>query len=148
MRQRQRRNEEERVQFPLAFSSCRDRKTQSYHGTMSTMCKNCTALYWIDERIQGAGSTVEHPLFNSCCNEGDVVIPYMQPLPPFLHSLFHDNTPLARHFRTHIRKYNSTLAFTSLQYQPDQRTRGGLQCFQIHGALYHRAGPLEHGANI
>jgi len=87
---------------------------------MSTVCESCTALHWIDERIHGAGSTMERPLFNSCCNKGDVVIPYMRPLPPFLHSLFYDDTPLARHFRTHIWKYNSTLAFVSLQYQPDQ----------------------------
>lgn len=40
------------------------------------------------------------------------------------------------------------LAFTSLKYQPDECTRGGIQCFQIHGALYHRTGPLEHDANI
>jgi len=145
---RQRRTERERILLPLAFSSCMEIKTQSYHGTMSTICENCTALHWIDEKIQGAGSTIEHSLFNSCCSKGDVVIPYMQPLPPFLHSFFYDDTTLARHFRTHIRKYNSTLAFVSLQYQPDHRTHGGLQCFQIHGALYHREGPLEHGANV
>ena len=55
--------------------------------------------------------------------------------------------PIAKHFRTHIRECNSALAFTSLNYQPDKRTQGGLQCFQIHGALYDMAGPLEHPAN-
>ena len=61
--------------------------------------------------------------------------------------LYTADTPIAKHFRTHIRKYNSALAFTSLNYQPDKRTQGGLQCFQIHSALYHMAGPLEHPAN-
>ena len=71
----------------------------------------------------------------------------MRQLPPLLHSLYNDNTGLARHFRMHIRKYNSALAFASLKYTPDQRVRGGLQCFQIHGALYHLAGPLQHATN-
>jgi len=72
----------------------------------------------------------------------------MRALPPFLHSLFYDDSTLARHFRTHLRKYNSSLAFVSLQYKPDTRTPGGLQCFQIHGALYHHGGPHDHATNV
>jgi len=115
---------------------------------MSIVCSHCTALHWIDERTQGAGSTAEHPLFNTCCNRGDVSVSFMRPLPPLLYSLFYDTTTLAIHFHTHIRKYNSALAFVSLQYQLDRRVLDGLQCFQIHGALYDRSGPLEHGHNI
>ena len=114
---------------------------------MSIACNYCSALHWLDERILCYPSTIRNPLFNTCCNQGDVVLPPMQQLPQLLHSLYNDDTSLARHFRTHIRKYNSALAFASLKYQPDQRTRGGLQCFQIHGALYHLAGPLQHAAN-
>jgi len=72
----------------------------------------------------------------------------MRALPPFLHSLFYDNSTLARHFRTHLRKYNSCLAFVSLQYKPDTRTPDGLECFQIHSALYHRRGPRDHSINV
>ena len=115
---------------------------------MSIACNHCSALNWLEERILSYPSTIRNPLFNTCCNQGDVVISLMQQLPQPLHSLYNDDTGLARHFRTHIRKYNSALAFASLKYQPDQRTRGGLQCFQIHGALYHLAGPLQHAANI
>ena len=109
---------------------------------------SCTALHWLEECITSYPSTTHNPLFNICCSQGDVSIPLMQKLPHLLHSLYNDDTSLASHFRTHIRKYNSALAFTSLKYQPDQRTRGGLQCFQIHGALYHLTRPLQHAANM
>ena len=114
---------------------------------MSIACNDCSALHWLEEHTTGNPSTIRSPLFSSCCNRGDVAIPLMQALPPLLQSLYNDGTGVARHFRTHIRKYNSGLAFASLKYTPDQRVRGGLQCFQIHGALYHLAGPLQHGAN-
>ena len=57
---------------------------------------------------------------------GDVALPLIQALPPLLHSLYNDDTGVARHFRTHIRKYNLALAFASLKYTPDQRVRGRL----------------------
>ena len=115
---------------------------------MSIACNHCSALHWLEQRTNVYPSTKQHPLFSTCCNKGDVVIPLMRQPPPLLRSLYNDDTSLARHFRTHIRKYNSALAFASLKYQPDQRVRGGLQCFQIHGALYHLAGPLQHATNI
>ena len=110
---------------------------QSDLGPMSVSCSHCTALHWAAERLTELASTLENPLFGICCSKGDVMIPFMRPLPPLLHSLFYDDTNQAHHFRTHIRKYNSALAFASVKYQSDQRTVGGLQCFQIHGALYH-----------
>ena len=121
--------------MPLAFQSTTLQPMQSDFGTMSISCKSCEALHWLEERISSHPSTIRNPLFNTCCNHSDVVIPLMQQLPPLLQSLYNDDTSLASHFRTHIQKYNSALAFTSLKYKPDQRVRGRLQCFQIHGAL-------------
>ena len=71
---------------------------------MSIVCTNCTGLHWFDEKISIVGSTRECSLFSSCCSKGDVSIPYMRALPPFLDSLFYDNSTLVRHFRTHLRK--------------------------------------------
>ena len=117
---------------------------------MSIECIKCKALHWLNERTVAYPSTIRNPLFGACCSHGDVAIPLMPVLPPLalLQSLYNDDTGVARHFRMHIRKYNSALAFVSLKYQPDQRTRGGLQCFQIHGALYHLTGPLQHATNV
>ena len=132
----------------MAFKSTSQERLQSDCGRMSIPCNYCSALHWLEERTTVYPSTNRHPLFSTCCNKGDVAIPLMRQPPALLQSLYNDDTSLARHFRTHIRKYNSALAFASLKYQPDQRVRGGLQCFQIHGALYHLAGPLQHAANI
>jgi hypothetical protein len=51
----------------------------------------------------------------------------------------------SRHFNDHIRSYNTALAFTSCSFKPDTRIdfSRGVQCFHIHGALYHFQGPLE-----
>ena len=110
----------------LAFQSTNQQRMQSYFGTMSIACTACNALHWEQERTTTSPSTKRNPLFSTCCNQGDVAIPLMRPLPPLLHSLYNDDSSLARHFRTNIRKYNSALAFASLKYQPDQRVRGGL----------------------
>ena len=56
------------------------------------------------------------------------------------------NTEEAKRFRKKIREYNSALSFTSLKYSPDNRSAllgAGVNCFQIHGELYHLQGPLE-----
>ena len=62
-----------------------------------------------------------------------------------LRALLQDSTPRARQFRKDIRKYNSALAFTSISYNKDTRLspHGGIQCFQIHGELFHLQGPLR-----
>jgi len=66
--------------------------------------------------------------------------------PEVLQTLISDDTNEARHFRKNIRQYNSALSFTSLKYSLDNRAAllgPGIQCFQIHGELYHLQGPLE-----
>ena len=132
----------------MAFESTTQERLQSNCERMTISCNHCSALHWLEERTSVYPSTIRNPLFSICCSQGDVAIPLMQQPPQLLHSLYNEDTSLARHFRTHIRKYNSALAFASLKYQPDERVRGGLQCFQIHGALYHLAGPLQHPTNM
>ena len=111
---------------------------------MEVVCSKCLALHWLNEKLDY--SLKEEPLFGTCCSNGNVQLPKLSQLPPMLLELYTADTPIAKRFRSHIQKHNSALAFTSLNYQPDKRTQGGLQCFQIHGALYHMAGPLEHPA--
>ena len=112
---------------------------------MSVICSQYNALHWLQEKLDK--SLKGKPIFGTCCFNSDVQLPFLQQLPQFLFELYTANTPIAKYFKTHIRKYNSALAFTSLKYKPDTRIRGGLQCFQIHGALYHMAGPLENSIN-
>ena len=112
---------------------------------MEVACSKCLALHWLNKKLDR--SLKKEPLFGTYCSNGNVQLPKLSQLPPMVLELYTGDTPIAKHFRTHIRKYNSALAFTSFNYQLDKRTQGGLQCFQIHGALYHMAGPLEHPAN-
>jgi hypothetical protein len=65
--------------------------------------------------------------------------------PPYLHYLFTGDNPLCRSFRANIRAYNSAFAFTSLGYKKDARIdfSTGIQCFQIHGQLFHYQSPLQ-----
>ena len=100
----------------MAFKSISQEWLQSNCGRMSIACNHCLALHWLEERTTVYPSTKHLPLFSTCCNKGDVVILLMRQPPLLLQSLYNDDTSLARHFRTHIRKYNSALAFVSLKY--------------------------------
>ena len=120
-------------------------KKKAHFGKMLVICSQCNALHWLQEKLEK--SLKGKPIFRTCCSNGDVQLPFLQHLSQYLFELYTANTPIAKHFRTHIRKYNSALAFTSLKYKPDTRIRVGLQSCQIQGALYYMAGPLEHSIN-
>jgi hypothetical protein len=74
-----------------------------------------------------------------------VILPPVREPPPYLIYLLTGDDPLCRSFRTNIRAYNYALAFTSVSYKKDARIdfSGGIQCFQIHGQLFHFQGPLR-----
>ena len=49
-----------------------------------------------------------------------------------------------RQFRQLLRQYNAALSLTSLNCNvTDRGVRAGVNCFQIHGELYHLQGPLD-----
>ncbi|PMD18327.1 hypothetical protein NA56DRAFT_251299 [Hyaloscypha hepaticicola] len=109
---------------------------------MDKECEFCHALHFIHESV-GSGQ-----LFELYYKKGDTVLENLQPPPPFLRELLTADNPRARDFRQNIRAYNSTLAFTSLNYTKDTRTdlSRGLHYFQIHGELFHLQGPLLPGS--
>ena len=104
---------------------------------MNHECTYCAAVHFIDEQVSGQ--------FPTCCARGDGQLEPLRTPPVELRTLLTDDTPLALAFRKDIRKYNSVLAFTSISYNKDERVslRGGVQCFQIHGELFHFQGPLR-----
>ena len=72
------------------------------------------------------------------------MLPSFNPPPDFLRGRLQDNTAVARRFRQQLRAYNAALSFTSLNYTTtDRGASGGVNCFQIHGELYHLQGPLD-----
>ena len=75
----------------------------------------------------------------SCCHRFSL-------LPDYLRQLLIGDDIRTRTFRKNLRKYNSALKFTSVNYNPDRRlprNGRGPVCFQIHGELYHLQGPLD-----
>ena len=111
---------------------------------MSVECTNCKALHWIAERT--SGTTIAAKRFTACCNQGKVNLPQLTEPPEYLQYLLSSADTEAKIFRKNIRKYNSAWAFTSVKYNVDDHTYralGGIQCFQIHGELFHLQGPLQ-----
>ena len=111
---------------------------------MNLTCTHCGAFHWMAERV--TASSRVNPVFTNCCKKGDVVLQHLRPPPAYLHYLLTSLDAQAKHFRTEIRKYNSALAFTSIKYIMDERLKhaiSGIQCFQIHGELFHLQGPLQ-----
>jgi hypothetical protein len=98
---------------------------------MRDACIYCGSLRWAKEGI-------------SCCLDGEVELPPIQSPPLFLRKLLDGSDLESKHFIDNIRAYNMALAFTSCSYKPDIRIdfSRGIQCFQIHGALYHYQGSL------
>ena len=75
--------------------------------------------------------------------------------PQYLKDLLASTDTQGRRFKDNLRQYNAAFAFTSLgcdivsaedransNTSNNNNNRGGLNAFQIHGALYHRQDPL------
>ena len=113
---------------------------------MDVLCDYYEARHWINKRVPS--SRPDQPKFEACCKQGDVVLPPFRQPPDFLRNLLQDRTPSARHFRQQLRQYNAALSFTSFNCTvTDRGAPGGVNCFQIHGELYHLQGPLDAAAS-
>jgi hypothetical protein len=122
------------IDRPLGFISRFDPLQESHSlGELRHECEFCQAVHFIDEQV------LPHKQFPACCVRGDGQLDALLPVPIELRTLLTEDSPRARAFRKDIRKYNSALAFTSISYNKDTRVslRGGIQCFQIHGELFH-----------
>ncbi|KAF5201554.1 hypothetical protein FRX31_008859, partial [Thalictrum thalictroides] len=62
-------------------------------GRMNVVCRYCSALHWVDERL--SNSTSNTSLFGMCCLQGKIRLPLLSPLPPAIRSLYEDFNPLA-----------------------------------------------------
>jgi hypothetical protein len=101
-------------------------------------------LRWGKTRVQPYSST-SSPLFSLCCNNGKVVVPFLQEPPDTLRNLLERSDGAGRDFRENIWKYNRAFAFTSLHAAEDHSIndrRRGPPIFCIQGELHHRGGSL------
>ena len=116
---------------------------------MDKECPHCHALHWIDERQET--SSLSNPSWESCCKQGSVQLQLLPDPPQYLKDLLASTDIQGSHFKDNLRQYNVAFAFTSLgcdivsaeeRNANSNNRRGGLNAFQIHGALCHRQGPL------
>lgn len=110
-------------------------------GSMNQKCLQCNAKFWVKEKL--AKSSVSNPEFSVCCRQGKVKLdPISQP-PDLLQKLLLGNHQYSAHFKANIRRYNSSLAFTSVGVKLDKSTTGnGVYQFRMQGGIYHQLGPL------
>ena len=74
-----------------------------------------------------------------CCKKGDVVLLLIREPPLYLKYLLTGDDPIYYNFCKNIYVYNCAFTFTSISYKKDTQINflGGIQCFQIHGQLFH-----------
>ena len=124
----------------------KDRITVFDLGTMDIICSHCNALHWAVERLSKSSRTT--PKFGTCCFQGKISLPPLEPLPPELHQLYCGEDHQAIQFRTHIRNYNSALAMTSVGQDAGsclnmvQIPGRGPWVYKIQGACHHITGTL------
>lgn len=76
---------------------------------------------------------------NFCCQEGRIVLSSNE-LPYVMQNLLTSNSEEATLFRTYIRTYNNTFAFTSYGVRVDKnftRQNMGIYTFRVQGQVYH-----------
>ncbi|KDR70860.1 hypothetical protein GALMADRAFT_75581, partial [Galerina marginata CBS 339.88] len=114
---------------------------------MDVQCPSCGALHWAEERV--SGSSKKKPQFQTCCADGKVQLPLLQPPPEPLQHLLTSDEQAAVKFRGDIWKYNRAFSFTSLGVQEDRSVNkgNGPPVFRISGELHHNSGALTppHG---
>jgi len=141
------RNEGQEVQsrVPLSFECQRARWTAHDLKGLAISCTWCKALHW-EAELGSRKAQAGEASFDSCCKHGQVRIEPILPLPEPLNTLMGGDNAQSKAFRERLRAWNSIFAFTSILFNKDSRTNeigGNFQLFQIHGAMYHRQGPLE-----
>ncbi|POS87473.1 hypothetical protein EPUL_000821, partial [Erysiphe pulchra] len=108
-------------------------------GERTSICPSCKALHWAQEKVQN--STINSPKFQTCCKEGQVVLPPMPETPEGLRRLWTSEERDAKEFRNNSRQYNRAFAFTSFNYTPDRRLqdlglRGGFKAFRFMARFF------------
>ncbi|XP_014768871.1 uncharacterized protein LOC106868220 [Octopus bimaculoides] len=97
---------------------------------LNIMCEHCGALRFRNEN-------------NSCCHNGKVNVPALQPYPEILKILFEGNDQESVSVR---RNYNCTFSFGSFGVKLAASPGRGPYCFRIRGQTYHTTTNL-HPAN-
>ncbi|KAF6157063.1 hypothetical protein GIB67_041524 [Kingdonia uniflora] len=92
-------------------------ETRHYLENMDIESPLCHTLHWLKEKL--INSSRYRPLFGTCCKQGKIRLPILQPLPSAIQVLYDDDSSHAKSFQSHIREYNADNAFTCLRVKID-----------------------------
>jgi len=79
-----------------------------------------------------------------CCLQGQIQLPFFQPLTRILHNYLTGDDYSSREFRNNIQQYNAAFSMTSVGVKIDNSVtrQSGPYCFKIQGELHHLTGAL------
>jgi hypothetical protein len=140
-----------RNQGPRARTAYQEPAARHTLGAMNIECPRCHALHFAAEKL--SNSTRVNVNFGMCRLSGQIVLPPFPPPPQDFQNLFDGTSPHSQEFKTNIRQYNSTFAFTSLGVKIDHSVTAGSgpYSFRISGELHHLSGallPLPNNAPV
>ena len=125
------------------FSECCTSGQVTAHFFLSSSCIQCSAIFQSDE------GHYRQPKAGECCSSCGAIVPKVLPNfpepPHLLRELLTSNSAEARHFRRHIRHYNSALAMASVRAEFVARGLGVSKynpTITVHGRMYHEMGAL------
>jgi hypothetical protein len=107
-------------------------------------CESCGAAMWYQER-RAKSRDITQPMFQMCCSNGKVQLPYPKNPPQFLQKLLFDNSSKqSKNFQENLRMYNSMFAFTSPGMKFDNNFKGkrGPPVLRLQGQPCHRIGSM------
>ncbi|GKD77035.1 hypothetical protein Tco_1339656 [Tanacetum coccineum] len=110
----------------------------THMGRCSCVCRHCGAMFWECEKLSHSGFGGV-PIYNKCCNGGQVVLRPPPEYPEYLKALY-ANT----HFMENIRAYNQMFSMASLGANIDNSINNGRgpYVFRISGQIYHWIGSM------
>ena len=105
-------------------------------GVMGMICPHCGAAFFKEETTNGK--------YTTCCKNGKVKLPPLEPIPQLFQDLFGSRTTESRNFISHARDYNNALSLASISVSVRDfgRNRSAPPCFSINGQIHHHGIPL------
>ncbi|XP_023311354.1 uncharacterized protein LOC111691990 [Anoplophora glabripennis] len=99
-------------------------------GPLDQICIHCSAFYF---RVEPAS----RGHYTKCCQQGNVILENLPPMPDVLAALFQGLHPLSAHFRRYILLYNYSFQFVSLEANLRDLPVRGPYVFSVRGKVYH-----------
>ncbi|PFH53024.1 hypothetical protein AMATHDRAFT_138861 [Amanita thiersii Skay4041] len=96
-------------------------------------------MHWNCEKL--ISSSNWHPRFGTCCLQGKIALPILQPLPVELLQLYDGTSNHSDHFLQHINSYNNVFAMVSIGHRRVPLGPGP-ETFIVQGEVRHRMGSL------